>query len=120
MIAVARLIRDHRGPVARTLRETFGVGISDLGGGLTWGEAHTLLVEAASDTGTALGAELAGWAYPANLRELITMIATIGDRKASQKVMPWVMKNPRGAVSNASAAEIAEAQAELEDDIVFS
>ncbi len=120
MIAVARLIRDHRGPVARTLRESFGVGISDLGGGLTWGEAHTLLVEAAADTGTAIGAALAGWAYPANLRELITLIATIGDRKASQKVMPWVMKNPRGDEPGATTEEVALAQAELEDSIVFA
>jgi hypothetical protein len=120
MIAVARLIREHRGAAARTLRENFGVGISDLGGGLTWGEAHTLLTEAAADTGTALGAELAGWAYPASMSQLITMIATIGDRKASQKVMPWVMKNLRDGAPSATAEELAQAQAELEDGIVFA
>jgi hypothetical protein len=120
MIAVARLIREHRGPVARTLRETYGVGLSDLGGGLTWGEARTLIEEAAADGGTALGAALAGWAYTATTADLLNLIATIGDRKAAMKVMPWAMPNPRSSAPTASAEEIAKAQAELEDGIVFA
>lgn len=102
------------------MRETYGVGISDLGGGLTWGEAKLLLQEAASDPGTTLGAVLAGWAYPATVPALLTLVAAIGDRKASQKVMPWVMQNPRNAEPSASADEVAKAQAELEDGIVFA
>lgn len=106
--------------MARTLRETFGVGLSDLGDAVTWGEARLLIEEASSDPATALGAELAGWAYPANLPALLTLIATIGDQRASRKVMPWVMKNPRSAGPSATDEEIATAQAELEDGIVFS
>jgi hypothetical protein len=47
------------------------VGLSDLGDGFSWGEAKLLIEEAAADPGTAFGAELAGWAYPASLRELL-------------------------------------------------
>ncbi|KIP93379.1 hypothetical protein RU09_06080 [Microbacterium sp. MEJ108Y] len=120
MIAVARVIREHRGIVARTLRETFGVGISDLGDGLTWGEAKLLLEEASDDTGTALGAKLAGWAYRASTRELLSLIAGIGDAKAAKKLMPWVLPDPRRTTSTADAAELAEAQAALDEGLVFS
>jgi hypothetical protein len=96
------------------------VGISDLGDGLTWGEAKLLLDEAAADPGTALGAEMAGWAYPASLRELLTLAAQVGDWKSARKIMPWVMPDPRGTKQTASAEEIAAAQAVLEEGIVFS
>lgn len=96
------------------------MGLSDLGDGLSWGEAKILIEEAAADQGTALGAELAGWAYPASLRELLSLIAEIGDQKASRKVMPWVMKNSRNGEAAATADEVALAQAELEDGIVFA
>jgi hypothetical protein len=117
MIAVARLIREHRGAVTRTMRENFGVGLTDLGDGLTWGEAHTLLVEAAADPSTALGAKLAGWAYPASIPQLLVLIAHTG--KASKKVMPWALKVPR-AEDQATPDEVAAAQADLEDGIVFA
>jgi hypothetical protein len=120
MIAVARVIREHRGTVARTLRETFGVGISDLGDGLTWGEAKLLLEEASGDTGTALGAKLAGWSYRASTREMLSLIAEIGDAKASKKLMPWVLPDPRRSGSTADAVEVAAAQAELEAGLVFA
>lgn len=119
MIAVAQLIRDHPRTVARTLRETFGVGLSDLGDGLIWGEAKLLLEQAAEDPATALGAELAGWAYPASIPTLISLVAQIGDPKSSKKVMPWSMKVPRRE-QQATLDEVAAAAAELEDGIVFS
>lgn len=117
MIAVARLIREHPAAIARTLRETFAVGLSDLGDRLTWGEAKLLLEQAASDGGTALGAELAGWSYPASLLQLLTLSAQIGDKNASAKVMPWALDLSRP--ERASDAEIAAADAELEEAIVF-
>jgi hypothetical protein len=95
------------------------VGLSDLGDGLTWGEAKILLDEAAADPGTALGAKLANWAYPASLRELLTLIAQIGNEKASRKVMPWAMPLA-GSKATATAEEVAVAQAELEGSIVFA
>lgn len=103
--------------MARTLRETFGVGLSDLGGALRWGEARLLIEAAAGDPGTALGAELAGWAYPASIRDLISLTAQIGDPKASERVMPWALQRPATA---ATSDEVAVAQAELEDEIVFT
>lgn len=117
ILGVAQLIREHRPLVARTLRETFGAGLSDLGGALRWGEARLLLEAAAGDPGTALGAELAGWAYPASIRDLISLTAQIGDPKASKRVMPWALQRPATA---ATSDEVAVAQAELEDEIVFT
>jgi hypothetical protein len=94
------------------------VGLSDLGDAVSWGETIDLIEEAASDPSTALGAELAGWGYPASMIQLITMAGQVG--KPAMKLMPWVMKNPRRAGAHASADEVAVAQAELEDGIVFS
>lgn len=119
MIAVAQIIREHRGSVVRTLRETFGVGISDLGDGLTWGEARDLIHEAAADPGTHLGAKLAGWSYPATTRQLLSLIAELGP-KASKKLVPWVLPDPRRTTTTADAAEIAEAQADMEAGLVFA
>ena len=117
ILGVAQLIREHRPLVARTLRETFGVGLSDLGGALRWGEARLLIEAAAGDPGTALGAELAGWAYPASTKDLISLTAQIGDPKASKRVMPWALQRP---ASTATPDEVAVAQAQLEDEIVFT
>lgn len=106
--------------MAVTLRG-YGTGISELGDGLLWGEAKTLLEEAAADGGTALGAELAGWAYPASMVQLITLSAQIGDSKVFRKVAPWALDNPRRRKQNqATPDEIAAAQAELEAEFVFT
>lgn len=96
------------------------MGLSDLGGALSWGEAILLLEQYAADPGTALGAKLAGWAYPASMRELLSLMAQIGNQKAANKVMPWVMKPPRQREPQATPDEVATAAAELEDGIVFS
>lgn len=102
------------------MREAFGVGLSDLGDGLTWGEAKLLIEEAAADPSTALGAELAGWAYPASTPTLLALIAQIGDRNASAAVMPWEMARPGAAEDRPTADEVAVAEAALEDGIVFT
>lgn len=96
------------------------MGLSDLGDAVTWGEAKTLIEEAASDPGTAFGAELAGWAYPASTPELISLTAQIANSKASKQLMPWALENPRRERANATDEEIAVATAELEDGIVFT
>lgn len=95
------------------------MGLSDLGDAVSWGEARILITEAASDPSTHLGAELAGWAYPASMRQLLSLMAQVGDQKAAKQLMPWAMKNPRSNDDTATADEIATAQAELEDGIVF-
>lgn len=95
------------------------MGLSDLGGAVSWGEAITLLHEAAADPGTHLGAQLAGWAYPASTRELLSLVAELGP-KASKKLVPWALPDPRRTTTTADAAEIAEAQAEMEAGLVFA
>lgn len=52
------------------------------------------------------------------MRDLLSLVAQIGNKNAAAKVMPWVMGNPWG--SSATADEVAAAQAELEDGIVFA
>ena len=116
MIAVARFVKAHRGKVARTLRETFSVGLTDLGDGLSWGEALLLLSEAAQDPGTAIGAELAEWEFPASRMAVLTLSALVRDEQEFARVAPWAgRKAPR-----ASDEELAAARAELEAEIVFS
>ncbi|WP_198008403.1 hypothetical protein [Leucobacter salsicius] len=77
-------------------------------------------MEAAQDPSTVLGAELAGWAYPATTPELIGIVAQIANKSASQRVMPWALENPRRKKSDATAEEVAVATAALEDGIVFA
>ena len=121
MIAVARVISERRGTIARTLRESFGVGLSDLGDGLSWGEAKLLIEEASADPGTALGAELADWAYPATVPALLGIIAQIGNEKAARKVMPWTLTLSRKKTADqATPDELAAAVADLEAGIVFA
>ncbi len=100
------------------MRETFGVGLSDLGDAVLWGEAQFLIEAAATDPSTVLGAELAGWSYPASTRDLIELIATIRDEKASKKLMPWALKIDAG--QKADPVEVAAAQDELTAGIVFA
>lgn len=94
------------------------MGLSDLGDGLTWGEAQILIEEAASDPSTRLGAELAGWAYPASAPDLIALVAQIRDEKTAKKLMPWSLQVARGPA--ATPDEVAVAQADLESEIVFA
>ena len=103
--------------MARTLRG-LGIGLSDLGGRVSWGEAKLLIEQSAGDPSTVLGAKLAGWSYPASVPEILTLIAQIGDPKASRKVMPWALR--LGAGTSATDEEVAEANAALEDGIVFT
>lgn len=96
------------------------MGLSDVGGAVTWGETRDLIEQAAADGSTYLGAELAGWAYPASTLGLLTLIATVGDPKSSRPLMPWVMKNPREERPSSTPDEIAAAEAALEAEFVFT
>ena len=50
--------------------------------------------------------------------DLLSLVAQIGNKNASGKVMPWVLGNPRRA--NATAEELALAQAQLDDGFIFA
>lgn len=118
MIGVAQEIQRNRGSIARTLRETFGTGLSDLGGALGWGEAKLLLEQAATDPSTWYGAELAGWAYPASMLELIGVVGQHGKGALEARLMPWQMGEDASKV--ATPDEVAEASAEYDTEIVFT
>lgn len=113
------MIRERRETVAWTLRTSCGVGLSDLGDAVSWGEACALIRKAAADPGTALGAELAKWAYPATMPQILHLITAAPSRKASEAMMPWSMKM-RQPDAPASAVEVAQADLELEADFVFT
>ena len=85
---------------------------------MSWGEAKLLIEQAAEDPATHFGAALAGWSYPASTQQLITLIATIRDEKASKKLMPWALKIDGGP--KADPVEVAAAQDELNAGIVFA
>lgn len=85
---------------------------------MSWGEARLLIEQAAEDPSTHFGAALAGWSYPASTQQLITLIATIRDEKASKKLMPWALKIDAG--QKADPVEVAAAQDELSAGIVFA
>ncbi|WP_242864503.1 hypothetical protein [Microbacterium testaceum] len=95
------------------------MGLSDLGDAVNWGEACVLVKRAALDPSTALGAELAGWAYPASMPELLTLLAQIPSRNTAKAVMPWSMKVP-DEQTPATPDEIASADAALESEFVFT
>ena len=94
------------------------MGLSDLGGALTWGECQVLLQSAAEDPSTVLGAHIAGWAYPASMVDLISLTAQIRDKQAVRDLMPWSPSLAQRDV--ATADEVATAVAELEDEFVFA
>ena len=120
MIAVARTVRAHPREVARTLRETYGVGLSDQGDGLTWGEAKILLDEASADPATVLGAHLAGWAYPASIPQLLSIVVASDSPKATKRIMPWALTIPGRSQQHTDPEEVSAAHAELEGGIVFA
>lgn len=84
---------------------------------MPWGEALLLFEAWMNDPSTPLGAEVAGWAYPASMPQILLLSATIRDEKAAREVMPWVMRLSDD--TGPTDEELARAQAELEAGIVF-
>lgn len=92
-------------------------------GALSWGEARDLVISAAADPSTALGAELAGWAYPATIPEITQVLmssAQLGRKatKAAGKLMPWALGAKRRKAP--TAEEIAKAQKEIDEEVIFT
>jgi len=53
--------------------------------------------------------------------QLIALSAQIGDPKASKRLMPWALEDPRRAKKDqATPDEIAAAEAELEAEFIFN
>lgn len=87
-----------------------------------WAEAISLIMSAAADPSCALGADIAGWAYPAAMTQIIQTIflaAPLGrpGLKALKKLMPWSAQTKKPKVS---AQEFAQAQKEIECEVIFS
>ena len=87
----------------------------DAGGATTWGELVALTRAALNDPSTRLGAEAAGWKYPATEPEIFGLIADYGKRV--RKILPFDLD---AAVSDASRAEVDAANAELEQSIIIA
>lgn len=62
-----------------------GVWLSELGTSCTWREASVLIEHFMSSTDCHLGADLAGWQYPASLIEIV-QLAHYGGKDAP---FPW-------------------------------
>lgn len=89
---------------------------------LPWGEARDLVLSAAGDPSTALGAEMAGWAYPATMPELIQTLVTAAPlgrdgMGAIRALMPWEMGRALAAVP--TAADVAKALSEIDQEVRF-
>jgi hypothetical protein len=92
-------------------------------GALSWGEARDLVISAAADPSTALGAELAGWSYPASVPQIAQVIvsaAQLGRKgsKAAGKLMPWALGAKRRETP--TPKEIAKAQKEIDEEVIFT
>lgn len=87
----------------------------DLGDSLTWGEAYLLIQAAAQDPSTMLGSELAGWAYPASMVDLLSLSAAVGEK--SSTIMPWNLH--LSGEPQFTDQEIQAAQAALDEEILF-
>jgi hypothetical protein len=106
---------------AATMRSKYGVSAYDIGDSITYGEAYDLTVQALEDTNTTLAAVYNGWAYPSSLIDLLSLASSVGDKKAFEKASPWGMQAQLKAREEraVTSAEIEQAQAELEQEIII-
>lgn len=81
-----------------------------------WAEAKALILDAIADASTKLGAEHAGWEYPARTVDLLIVNALLGED--ASKVMPY--KDHAPAEEQTSQAEVAAALAALEESIIIA
>ena len=119
--ALARLHHEHRQAFTATFRERYNISINQIGNGITYREAWDLTGQLLDDPGNPLCAELADWAYPARLIDLLQLAATIGDGKAAENIMPWTMQRHRNQIEAAKTTpdEIDKALAELDEEIII-
>lgn len=102
-----------------TLRERFGVSWHAAGQpSLPWPEAIALVMAAANDTSTRLGAAMASWRYPASELDLLMLRTQLSDENWPQ-AMPFKHENasPGELVSQEEAEE---ALAQLEASFTFA
>nr|DAF39157.1 MAG TPA: hypothetical protein [Caudoviricetes sp.] len=81
-----------------------------------WAEAKALVLDALADASTALGAEHAGWEYPARTVDLLIVNALLGED--ASKVMPY--QENASAEEPTSQSEVAAALAALEESIIIA
>ena len=116
MTWAASVARTHPTELHSTLRDRYGVSWTWAGTtALPWPEAIHLVHAAAEDSSTALGAAIAGWDYPAEVTDLMLILAVGG--KAAEAFMPYAHKHTAKAQSSpaqpALADEVAVAEADM-------
>ena len=116
MTWAASVARTHPTELHSTLRDRYGVSWTWAGTtALPWPEAIHLVHAAAEDPSTALGAAIAGWDYPAQVTDLMLILAVGG--KAAEAAMPYAYKHTAKAQATpaqpALADEVAAAEADM-------
>lgn len=116
MTWAASVARTHPTELHSTLRDRYGVSWTWAGTtALPWPEAIHLVHAAAEDPSTALGAAIAGWDYPAEVTDLMLILAVGG--KAAEAFMPYAHKHTAKAqaapAQPALADEVAAAEADM-------
>lgn len=116
MTWAASVARTHPTELHSTLRDRYGVSWTWAGTtALPWPEAIHLVHAAAEDPSTALGAAIAGWDYPAEITDLMLILAVGG--KAAEAFMPYAHKHTAKAqaapAQPALADEVAAAEADM-------
>lgn len=97
-----------------TLRETFGVSLTELGDSLPHGELAALLRLAVADPSTRLGAKVQKWSYPATIPELM-QVSSLVDKNKRDQVLPWGMyaAEEERAKRRVTAADVAAGKRRL-------
>ena len=116
MTWAASVARTHPTELHSTLRDRYGVSWTWAGTtALPWPEAIHLVHAAAEDPSTALGAAIAGWDYPAEVTDIMLILAVGG--KAAEAFMPYAHKHTAKAqaapAQPALADEVAAAEADM-------
>ena len=112
MTWAASVARTHPTELHSTLRDRYGVSWTWAGTtALPWPEAIHLVHAAAEDPSTALGAAIAGWDYPAEVTDLMLILAVGG--KAAEAFMPYAHKH----TAKAQAAFGFEPRTRIEDGL---
>lgn len=121
MIWLASVASRHPVTLPATFRQVFHVSWFQAGTeALSWREAQVLTRAALADTTTPLGAEAAGWSYPASLPELLMLMLSAHSREVARAVSRSLPFDPDGEAKAAEAAEVEAARAELLASVRFA